>query len=166
MDYDKAAAYWKERDAAGTGSDREKAACEAKKFIEARKTCALATGSGKNVRCTPIEYTYRDGCFWLMSEGGEKFRNLKDNRNVCLAIFDPYNGFCDLGGMQITGEAEIVEPWTDEYLAFLSFKKIPEAALRVLDHPMYLIKVIPADIDFLWSGFKKMGLSSRQKVEL
>lgn len=56
-------------------------------YILANKTCALATGAGEFVRCTPIEYTYHHGAFWMFSEGGEKFAALEKNKNVCLAIF-------------------------------------------------------------------------------
>ena len=53
-------------------------------FIQEHKVCALATGSGEYVRCTPIEYNFVDGAFYLFSEGGMKFKGLKDNKNVCL----------------------------------------------------------------------------------
>ena len=32
-------------------------------YIQRGNTCALATGAGDYVRCTPIEYSYHDGCF-------------------------------------------------------------------------------------------------------
>lgn len=44
------------------------------------------------MRCTPIEYSYHDGRFWMFSEGGEKFIGLEKNENVCLAIYDKYDG--------------------------------------------------------------------------
>ena len=56
------------------------------KYIQENNTCALATGSGDYVRCTPIEYSYHDGKFWMFSEGGEKFIGLEKNANVSLAI--------------------------------------------------------------------------------
>ena len=45
-------------------------------FIQEHKVCALATGSGEYVRCTPIEYNFVDGAFYLFSEGGMKFMDL------------------------------------------------------------------------------------------
>jgi hypothetical protein len=85
---------------------------------------------------------------------------------VCLAIFDPYSGFGELGGMQVSGKAELVEPWTPEYTEFLAYKKIPQEALKKLEHPMYLIKVRPVSIDFLNSAFKKQGFDSRQHLDM
>ena len=62
-------------------------------FILAHNTCVLACGNGDFVRCTPIEYTYKDHTFWMISEGGLKFQALEGNSNVCLAIYDAYEGF-------------------------------------------------------------------------
>mgnify|MGYP002674251888 CR=1 FL=1 len=59
-------------------------------YITANNTCALATGADGFIRNTPIEYSYHDGCFWMFSEGGEKFVRLEKNPNVCIAIFDKY----------------------------------------------------------------------------
>jgi general stress protein 26 len=165
MDYEQAASYWEKQDAAAKKMDRDTLAARAEEFLAAHNTCALATGHGTHVRCTPIEYTYRQGCFWLLSEGGEKFRNLKENDNVCLAVYDGYKGFGTLAGMQVTGKAQLIEPWSEPYRDLLRWKKIPEAALRGLDHPMYLIRVTPVHIDFLHSDFKKLGFSTRQQLD-
>ncbi len=164
MDYREAASYWEEKDAKAIRMDRDALLHEMEKFIAAHNTCALATGSGDFVRCTPIEYTYKDGCFWLISEGGLKFRALEKNKNVCLAIYDGYTSFCNLGGMQISGTAEIIEPWSAEYLEILKLKNIPAENLKKLPSVMHLIKITPRRIDFLWSGFKKLGFDSRQHI--
>ena len=166
MDYDEAASYWEKQDAKAKRMDRDALMAKAEEFLAAHNTCALATGYGGQVRCTPIEYTYRQGCFWLLSEGGEKFRNLKENSSVCLAIYDGYGGFGALAGMQITGRAQMVEPWSGPYRELLRFKKVPEEALRGLNHPMYLIQITPSRIEFLHSDFKKLGFSVRQRLEL
>lgn len=117
------------------------------------------------MRCTPIEYTYHHGAFWLFSEGGEKFSALEKNKNVCLAIFDKYEGFGKLKGMQVSGVAELVKPFSDEYNAAAEFRKIPLDALKKMPHTMNLIKVQPKKIEFLNSDFKKDGADSRQKLE-
>lgn len=46
-------------------------------YIAQNNTCALATGIGDYVRCTPIEYSFHDGKFWMFSEGGKKFVGLE-----------------------------------------------------------------------------------------
>lgn len=164
MDYKKAASYWENKDAESKAMDSEELKAEIEKFVSARNTCALATACGEFVRCTPIEYSYMDGKFWMLSEGGLKFGALEKNRNVCLAIFDGYSGFSSIAGAQVTGTAEIVEPWTEEYRALLKFKGIPEESLRALQNEMYLIKITPKRVDFLSSRLKARGFGARQHV--
>ena len=165
-DYERAAGYWKIKDASGKKLDKDTLVTEIEQYIEANNTCALATGSGEFVRVTPIEYTYHDGAFWMFSEGGEKFTALEQNKNVCLAIYDKYEGFGKLKGMQVTGTAEVVDYFSEEYIAAAEYKKIPVEALRKLPEPMNLIKVTPAKIEFLNSEFKKYGCASRQSIVL
>ena len=162
-DYKKAADHWKPIDAASVKMPREELLAAIESYILANDTCALATGSGSQIRNTPIEYTYHDGAFWMFSEGGEKFLGLEQNKNVCLAIFDQYAGFANLKGMQVQGVAEIVEPFSEEYLKAAEFKKIPIEMLKKLPEVMNLIKIVPERIDFLNSDFKKDGYGSRQE---
>ena len=164
MDFEKAAFYWEEKDAQSVKMEQGALRIEMEKFIEAHNTCALATGMGDFVRCTPIEYSYQYEKFWMLSEGGLKFRALKNNKSICLAIYDPYSGFDKLGGMQIAGTAKLVEPMSKEYQDLLAFKRIPAESLRKLQHELHLICVTPTQIDFLWSGFKKMGCGPRQHL--
>mgnify|MGYP003814220045 CR=1 FL=1 len=163
-EYRRAAEHWKIRGANGQAMDRERLLAAAEDYIRANNTCALATGAGTFVRCTPIEYAYHDGCFWMFTEGGEKFLALERNRNVCLAIFDRYDGFGNLKGMQVSGAAELIEPFSEAYLAAAAFKKLPQEALRKLPEPLQLIRVTPAKLEFLNSDFKKAGFSSRQTL--
>lgn len=160
MDYQKAASYYTQAVKMEPGA----LLLEMKNFITTHNTCALATGCGEFVRCTPIEYCYMDEKFWLISEGGQKFRALEKNKNVCIAIYDSYSGFSSLGGMQVTGKANLVEPWSEEYLKLLAFKKLPAESLKKLPHALYLIRITPTKIEFLWSEFKKMGYDPRQSL--
>lgn len=156
--------YWDEKDAGSVKLDRAKLQAMIEDFIQQNNTCALATGAGDYVRCTPIEYSYHDGCFWMFSEGGKKFIGLAKNSNVCLAIYDKYQGFGKLHGMQVMGRAELVEPFSETYNAHAAFRKIPLDALRKLSSPMHLIRVCPTRIDCLFSEFKELGCGPRQTL--
>jgi hypothetical protein len=90
--------------------------------------------------------------------------SLEMNKNVGLAIFDKYTGFASLKGLQVMGVAEMIEPFSADYVAFAEFKKIPLEALKKLPEPMHLIKVTPKRMDFLNSDFKKDGFSPRQSL--
>ncbi|WP_417044545.1 pyridoxamine 5'-phosphate oxidase family protein [Dysosmobacter sp.] len=158
--------YWDEKDVDSVKLDRARLQAMIEDYIQRNNTCALATGTGDYVRCTPIEYSYHDGCFWMFSEGGKKFIGLARNANVCLAIFDKYEGFGKLHGMQVMGKAELVEPFNETYNAHAAFKKIPLAALQKLSSPMHLICVHPTRIDCLFSDFKELGCAPRQTLVL
>ena len=164
-EYKAAAEYWNVKDRDSVKVERDALLAEVEAYILANNTCALATGSGSFVRCTPIEYTYRDGAFWFFTEGGKKFIALEKNQKVCLAIFDRYEGFGKLKGMQVSGTAEIIKPFSKEYIELAEYKKLSIEALKKLSHPLYLLRVIPSRIDFLNSDFKEMGYSNRQFIE-
>lgn len=161
-----ASSYWEVKDGKERHADDALIRQLAEDFILRHNTCALATGYGNHVRCTPIEYSYHDGCFWMFSEGGKKFIGLMDNPNVSIAIFDSYDGFSNLHGLQAEGKAELVEPFSEAYLAHANSKGINEIFLRKLQRPMYLICVHPTRFDCLFSDFKRLGFSPRQTFVL
>ena len=146
--------------------DPEKLKAEIEAFLAKHKVCALATAAGDFVRCTPIEYNYVDGCFYLFSEGGLKFRALESNKHVCMAIYHESADFGNLASLQVTGTAEIVEPWSEEYVKIVEFKKIPVEVLKKLPQPMNLIRIVPEVYDFLKSDLKKKGFGSRQQLKV
>ena len=167
QEYKTAANFWKAKER------KEMPAIQLKPIVESylreSSVCALATGSGEQVRCTPIEYSYHDGAFWIFTEGGEKFIGLEHNKNVSLAVFDANPRFGELKSVQVMGVAEIIEPMSDVYIAHAEYKKVPIAALQKLadeGHPMYLLRIMPARVDVLFSELKKQGYGSRQVLEL
>ena len=162
-EYKAAATYWTEKDRVEMPAD------ELKKFTEEYLTksavCALATGTGDYVRCTPLEYSFHDGKFWIFTEGGEKFIGLEKNKKVSLAVFDANPGFGSLKSVQVMGIAELIEPMSDPYISHAEYKKIPLKALKNLadqGKPMNLLCISPARMDVLCSDFKKDGYDSRQ----
>lgn len=161
-----AAAYWDIQDSKSVKMDYEQLKQAVEAYICSNNTCALATGSGNYIRCTPLEYSYHDGCFWIFTEGGKKFIGLERNSNVCLAIYNTYKSPGGLRGMQITGRADIIEPFSPLYNAHAAYKKVSLAFLQKLDSPMHLIRITPETIDYLCSDFKKQGYASRQTLIL
>lgn len=166
MDYDAAEHFWIEKDRQAVQMDPVGLRTEIETFIASHRVCALATAAGDFVRCTPLEYTYHDGSFYIFSEGGLKFRALKSNAHVCLAIYDESPEFGHLRSLQVTGTAELIEPFSELYLNILKVRGIPAEALKKLPSPMYLIRVIPERMDYLCSDLKQKGFSSRQHLIL
>ena len=163
-DFENAANYWKQKERTEMPGAELKEKIEA--YIQENNTCALATGAGSFIRCTPLEYSYHDGKFWIFSEGGEKFTGLAENENVCFAIFDKYEGFEKLRSIQVMGKAEIVEPFSEEYNRHAEYKKIPLEALKKMKAPLHLICIRPIQIEALFSEFKKDGYDIRQTYSL
>ncbi len=87
------------------------------------------------------------------------------SEHVGIAVFEPYSGFGKLKGLQVEGTAEMVEPFSQEYLKLMEHRKIPVDAMKRLPQPMHLIKVVPRTYDYLDSGLKDEGYGSRQRVE-
>ena len=137
-------------------------------FLRNSAVCALATGIDDYVRCTPLEYSFHDGKFWIFTEGGEKFIGLEKNKNVSLVVFEKNPNFGELKSVQVMGIAKLIEPMSEEYIAHAEYKKIPVAALQKLvdqGRPMHLLCIIPTKMDVLFSEFKKQGYDSRQVLE-
>ena len=165
-EYRKAADFWKTKECKAMPVEQLKPVVE--EFLSNNAVCALATGTGDYVRCTPLEYSYHDGRLWIFTEGGEKFIGLEKNKNVSLAVFEKNPNFGELRSVQVMGKCAIIEPMSAEYVAYAEYKKIPIAALQKLadqGHPMHLLCIAPVRMDVLFSEFKKQGYDSRQKLE-
>lgn len=123
--------------------------------------CALATGTGGYVRCTPLEYSYHDDKFWIFTEGGEKFTGLAQNNNVSLAVFEKNTGFSSLKSVQVMGIAGIVELMS----AHAEYKRVSIEVLQNLadkGQPMHLPCIEPVRMDVLFPDFRKQRHGSRQ----
>jgi Pyridoxamine 5''-phosphate oxidase. len=165
-EYKKAADFWKAKESKEMPVEQLKPIVE--EFLRSSAVCALATGTGDYVRCTPLEYSYHDGKFWIFTEGGEKFIGLEKNKNVSLAVFEKNPDFGELKSVQVMGTAKLIESMSAEYVAHAEYKKIPVAVLQKLadqGHPMYLLCITPVRMDVLFSDFKKQGYDSRQKLD-
>ena len=160
-----AAAYWTSQKRKEMPQDELRQYADV--FIGANAVCALATGCGDYVRCTPLEYSYHDGKFWIFTEGGEKFIGLEKNENVSLAIFDSNISFKDLKSIQVMGKAKIIEPMSEEYVSHAKIKNIPLPVLQKLmdqGRAMHLICITPMRMELLFSSFKSQGYDSRQTL--
>ena len=160
--YKEAESYWDKKDAQEKQMDREVLCREINNFLFTHRVLALASGSGSSIRCTPLEYTWHNGALWIFTEGGKKFRGLRENKNVSAAVFESNAAFGHLKSAQVQGTAEIVELFSEEYTVEAAFRKIPLDTLKKLPEPMWLLKIIPDEIVFLNSDFKKEGFGARQ----
>jgi len=166
MDYNKLSELWTEREKGYVHMDRDALQARIDSFIRDHNTGALATASEEFVRCTPIEYNFVNGYIYLFSEGGMKFKALKDNKKIGFYIFEPFEGFNKVKGLQITGRAEMIEPFCDEYLQVMEYKHIPLEAMKKLPNFLNLIKILPDSYDLLDSDLTKDGFGNRQHLDM
>jgi hypothetical protein len=124
----------------------------------------LATGSFGRIRATPVEYIYNQGQIYILSEGGEKFANLLFSSKISMAVYEDYTDINNLLGIQITGQADIVEEMT-EYKHVIKLKGMDMKFVRSLPTDLHVIRVDMEKVEFLNSDFKKQGYSTRQVLK-
>lgn len=134
-------------------------------FLKGHNTCTLSTSYQERVRSTPIEYTYHHRHLYLLSEGGEKFANLLLNNQVSVAVYEDYTTMNHLAGMQISGEASLVED-KDEYQEIISMKGLNLDFVKNLPFNMNIIRIKVKKIEFLYSKFAQWGYKTKQILYL
>jgi len=80
------------------------------KFLKEQNVLHLSTCKNNLPRATPLEYRLHGLTFYILSEGGSKFNNLKVNKNVSFSISAPYNSnkdFWGAKGLQAWGKAKV-----------------------------------------------------------
>lgn len=165
IDWEAAANHWLNQEANETRMPRAELVAKIEEFISRHEVCALACAGAGIVRNTPVEYVYAEGAFWIFSEGGLKFKALRANKNVCLAIYGDDPSFGSLAGLQVTGEADVLGLFGDMYKHACELRKLPLEQLQALPFVMNIIKVTPTRYDYLDSNLKSQGYSSRQHVD-
>lgn len=137
---------------------------EVEDFLKQHNTCTLATGSSERIRATPLEYIYNQGQIYILTEGGEKFANLLFSPKISLAVYEDYTDRENLFGIQITGQANIVEEMA-EYRHVIEMKGMDMDFVRSLPVDLHMIRVDMEKVEFLNSNFKKQGYSIRQVLK-
>ena len=146
--------------------DEAELMAEVGNFIENHTVLVMATGTDDFVRATPLEYIYRNGVFYVITEGGLKFRSILENGNASVTIFDPFDGsFENVRSLQIFGKTESVKPQTQEYREILATKGITEDASGRMDVSLFVLRIMPLTIEFLNSDFKARGYDMRQLAD-
>ncbi|ENO17389.1 pyridoxamine 5'-phosphate oxidase [Schaalia cardiffensis F0333] len=166
IDWEAAANHWIDQEVGEARMPEGELIAEIEEFLGRHKICALATAGAGIVRNTTVEYVHAEGAFWIVSEGGLKFRALQANSNVCLVIHDEDTSFDTLAGLQVTGTAEVLEPFGAEYEHACLLRGIPVERLRKLSFVMNIIKVVPTRYDYVNGRLKERGFSARQHVDL
>src|SRR5210317_507330 len=79
-------------------------------FLKENNVLHLSTCRNNQPRATPLEYRRHGLTFYILSEGGGKFNNLKVNKNISFSIAAPYDSnkdFWGAKGVQAWGKAKV-----------------------------------------------------------
>jgi len=79
-------------------------------FIKRNEVLHLSTQKKNAVRSTPVGYASKGLTLYVFSEGGGKFANLKESRNVAFSIAEPFKvaeDFWAYKGIQGWGKANV-----------------------------------------------------------
>ena len=164
MDYKAAAEFWIEKDKDAVKMPPDELRKELDAFLKGEKVCTLAVADGDFIRCTPLTYAYREGRFYIFSEGGRKFRALAKNKNVALEIHAEYRGLGTAKSVQVTGEAEVIGADDEDFIARANAAGMNGASLKKMG--LILIVVTARKLEYLNSELRKRGYCPRQCLDL
>ena len=164
MNYKAAAEFWLEKDKAAVKMPPDELQKELDSFLKGEKVCTLAVADGDFIRCTPLTYTYREGRFYIFSEGGLKFRALAKNKNVALEVHAEYHGPGSAKSVQVTGVAEVIGADDADFIARADAAGMKGASLQRLG--LILVVVTAQKLEYLNSELRKRGYCPRQCMDL
>ena len=117
------------------------------KFLKEQNVLHLSTCKNNLPRTTPLEYRLHGLTFYILSEGGNKFNNLKVNKNVSFSIAAPYHpkkDFWGSKGVQAWGKSKVYSMKTNPRRFKDALKK-----MKVYESMKKLgIKELPPQINF------------------
>ena len=135
-------------------------------FIRSHQMLALATAGQGDVRCTPLEYMYLDRVFYVITEGGNKFRGILENGDVSAAIFDPIGRTGrPVVSLQILAKAAPVPVGSDEYRIAMAARGLTEQKLDQMPVTLFLLKIVPLRYEFLNTAFTDEGYDAKQLID-
>lgn len=80
------------------------------KFLGTKVIGTLATSYNDEPRSTPVRYCNDGWNILILTEGGGKTHNIARNPRVCFSVYGNYSGFRSVRGLQLWGQAEIIQP--------------------------------------------------------
>ncbi len=117
------------------------------KFLKEQHVLHLCTCKDDLPRATPLEYRLHGLTFYILSEGGGKFNNLKGNKNVAFSIAAPYDSnkdFWGSRGVQAWGKAKVYSMKTNprRFKDALKKMKAMETMKKIG------MKILPAEFNY------------------
>ncbi|MBN1227887.1 MAG: pyridoxamine 5'-phosphate oxidase family protein [Deltaproteobacteria bacterium] len=125
-------------------------------YLSKKHPCCLATCGKDGVpRISVVEYVNDGLTIYIASEGGKKFRNLKENNRVAVGIGNSARTYKSERGVNISGIAVIFDQDSEEFLNALKlfipmFKQFgigaPQDNMKNRDYIVRMICITPTEI--------------------
>jgi hypothetical protein len=139
------------------------------RLLEACPLCVVATCSDNIPRASTVEFFPVGTTLYILTEGGKKTDNIKQNPKVSVAVHAEFTGWSDVKGLQITGLAEIGEkgsPVFNEGIRAYKRRRGQESTALSLPDFMNVIKVKPAKLEYLDATLAGKGYKVRHTLLL
>jgi hypothetical protein len=141
-------------------------------YLDKKQACTLATcGKEGAPRVSVVDYVNDGLTFYIFSEGGRKFQNLKENRRAAIGIGSSSKTFRSVRGINISGMADVFAEDTPEYVyAMKLFHPLFEDMEKEMGIPLKypegltrIIRVTPTEI--MYHHFNKGIFFAEWKTE-
>lgn len=118
-------------------------------FLSGMTDGSLATCIEGIPRSSPVQFFLgKDLDIYILSAGGEKFRAIEKNPNVCLLVCTEYRNYTRIKGVQIFGRAETSE-YNDTILEEAEEFCPDRHILQQIRDQIKAIKIVPEEIVYL-----------------
>ena len=126
------------------------------KFLREQKICTLATCANNIPRSTPVRYRSQGLTLYILTEGGGKVQNIRENNVVSVSIVGEYTGFKSVTCLQLWGTAEIIEPRggqryekAQKIMDLEEREDLKQIKIKNIRTEIYVIKISPDKARFL-----------------
>lgn len=118
-------------------------------FLKEHREASLATCLNNIARSSPVQYFLgEDMDIYIFSAGGEKFRAIAENHNVCLLVNTEYINYRRIKGVQIFGKARTSDE--DKFLMDEAQIYTPDPYLfESKRSDLKIIKIVPEEVVYL-----------------
>ena len=136
------------------------------RFLETCSLCVIATCSDSIPRASTVEFFPIGTTLYILTEGGQKIKNIKKNPHVSIAIRGEFTGWSTVKGLQITGSAEIGRRGSEIFKeGLLAYKIRRRSENSGLPSFMNVIKVKPAKMEYLDTTLSGKGYKVKHLIE-
>ncbi len=117
-------------------------------YLSKTQPCSLATCAKDGTpRISVVDYINEGLTIYIFSEGGDKFKNLKENNRVAIGIGTSAKTVKSVRGINIWGIAEVFTEDTPEFAHGMKFfgpvlKKQSQEVGRTMDFPKGMVRMI------------------------